>query len=188
MSKFEAQRQHSRPATGRSQRLALAAILLFSLVTACLGGGTLAPAGAIDPPPTVVVLDMQRGQSLYEGQCVTCHTTQAHWRDNSIVGSWGDVLTQVQRWQENTGLHWSASEIGDVAAYLNAIYYKMPCSTLGCQGKSTAALTQGISAAKSRRIVFLSQADASDRNFSSSNAGGRGANRTDLDHGAGAGR
>lgn len=93
---------------------------------------------------------MQRGQLLYEAQCVTCHTTQAHWRDNSIVGSWSDLLAQVQRWQDNTGQHWSASEIGDVAAYLNATYYKMPCSAPGCQGKSTAALKQGLRLAKSR--------------------------------------
>lgn len=142
------QRQPFRPVSRRGLRLSLAAILLLPPLTACLGGGTLAPASAIDPPPAVVVLDMQRGQSLYEAQCVTCHTTQAHWRNNSIVGSWSDVLAQVQRWQDNTGQQWSASEIGDVAAYLNAIYYKMPCSTPGCQGKSTAALTHAISAAK----------------------------------------
>lgn len=118
------------------------------MLSGCLGGGSLAPASAIDPPQAMVVLDMQRGQSLYEAGCVTCHTTQAHWRNNSIVGSWSDVLVQVQRWQDNTGQKWSESDIGDVAAYLNAIYYKMPCSTPGCQGKSTAALTTGISSAR----------------------------------------
>ncbi|MDP9141207.1 MAG: cytochrome c [Pseudomonadota bacterium] len=126
----------------------VAAILLVPLLTACLGGETVAPTNAIDPSPAVVVLDIQRGQSLYETQCVTCHTTQAHWRNNSIVGSWSDVLVQVQRWQANTGLRWGPSEVGDVAAYLNAIYYKMPCSTPGCQGQSAAALTQAISAAR----------------------------------------
>lgn len=75
---------------------------------------------------------------------MTCHTTQAHWRDNSIVGSWSDVLAQVQRWQHNTGLHWNPLEVGDVAAYLNAIYYKMPCPTPGCQGTSTTALNQEV--------------------------------------------
>lgn len=124
----------ARQASNRGLQLAVAALLLVPLLTACLGGETVAPTGAIDPPPAVVLLDMQRGQSLYETQCATCHTTQAHWRNNSIVSSWSDVLAQVQRWQHNAGLHWSPSEIGDVAAYLNATYYKMPCSTPGCQG------------------------------------------------------
>lgn len=142
-------RQCFRPSSSRRLPQVLAAIFIVLPLTGCLSRGKLAPASAIDPPPAVALLDMQRGQSLYEAQCVTCHTKQAHWRNNSIVGSWSDVLKQVQRWQDNTGLHWTPSEVGDVSAYLNAIYYKMPCSTPGCEGKSTAALTQGISAAKS---------------------------------------
>ena len=137
------------PASSRGLLLAFAALLLVPPLTACLGGGVVTPASAIDPPSAVVILDMHRGRSLYEAQCVTCHTTQAHWRNNSIVGSWTDLLAQVQRWQDNTELHWSTSEVGDVAAYLNAIYYKMPCSMPGCQGKSTAALTREISAVTS---------------------------------------
>ena len=125
-------------------------LVTASLLVGCVGGGFLGPANPSDPQPAHAVLDTQRGQLLYEAQCVSCHTTQAHWRDNSIVGSWNEVLAQVQRWQDNTGQHWSPAEIGDVAAYLNAIYYKMPCSAPGCQGKSTAALTRAISAATSQ--------------------------------------
>ncbi|MGQ0622684.1 MAG: hypothetical protein ACT4QA_22735 [Panacagrimonas sp.] len=124
------------------------AIVLASSLVGCGGRVNLATEGGADPQPTVVVLDTQRGRLLYDTACVACHTTQAHWRDNSIVGSWSDVLVQVERWQKNAGQQWGSSEIGDVAAYLNAVYYKMPCSTTGCRGESNAALDRGLNLAK----------------------------------------
>lgn len=114
------------------------------LVTACLYGFDRA-SDAIESPPAQVALDMQRGQLLYDAQCVSCHTTEMHWRDKSIVSSWSDVLAQVSRWQDNIGQQWSPSDIGDVSAYLNATYYKVPCSLPGCQGPSTAGLVQEMS-------------------------------------------
>ncbi|MGQ0699045.1 MAG: hypothetical protein ACT4PZ_12480 [Panacagrimonas sp.] len=127
---------------------ALAVIASISTLVACAGQWSIAPKSKIDPPPTAVVLDMQRGRLLYDTHCVSCHTTQAHWREKSIVGAWSDVLAQVERWQSNTGLHWDSSEVGDVAAYLNAIYYKMPCSAPGCTGEANAALDRGLRLAK----------------------------------------
>lgn len=124
------------------------AIVLASHLVGCGGSANLTTEGSADAKPNVVFLDMERGRLLYDTACVACHTTEAHWRDSSIVGSWGDVVVQVERWQKSAGQQWGASEIGDVAAYLNAVYYKMPCSPPGCQGKSSATLTRGINAAK----------------------------------------
>ncbi len=47
---------------------------------------------------------------------------------------------QVDRWQKNAGQQWGSQEIGDVAAHLNAVYYRMPCSAPGCQGNANAGL------------------------------------------------
>jgi mono/diheme cytochrome c family protein len=82
---------------------------------------------------------VQRGRLLYETHCVACHTTQAHWRDKHIVMSWADLLYQVARMQKNAGQDWSSAEIGDVAAYLNEQFYKMPCPTQGCEGPEASA-------------------------------------------------
>ncbi len=79
--------------------------------------------------------DAQRGQLLYETYCIGCHTTQAHWRDSHIVKSWADLLYQVTRMQSNAGQQWSTAEIIDVAAYLNGVFYKMPCPIAGCMGR-----------------------------------------------------
>jgi mono/diheme cytochrome c family protein len=79
-------------------------------------------------------VDVQRGRLLYDTHCIACHTTQAHWRDNHIVQSWADLLYQVTRMQNNAGQQWSMAEITDVAAYLNELFYKMPCPVAGCGG------------------------------------------------------
>lgn len=85
-----------------------------------------------------VMLDVARGRLLYDTHCVSCHDREVHWRDRSIVGAWSDLLVQVDRWQGNTGQQWTSAEIGDVAAYLNSIYYRLPCPVVGCSGASTA--------------------------------------------------
>lgn len=134
-----------RGARGRGLRRLPAAIVVASTMVGCTSGATpVVSAAPVAPPPTYVVLDAQRGKLLYEAHCVACHTTQAHWRENSIVGAWGNVLVQVDRWQKNAGQNWGAAEIGDVAAYLNAVYYKMPCSTPGCRGNANAGIDQGL--------------------------------------------
>lgn len=120
-------------------RLSLVGILLAASLMGCSSHGGAATDGRDDSQVTAVVLNSQNGKLLYDVHCIACHTTQAHWRDNSIVSSWSDVLVQVERWQKNAGQHWGSSEIGDVAAYLNALFYKMPCYLPGCQGKENAA-------------------------------------------------
>ena len=86
------------------------------------------------PQAAATAADVQRGRLLYETHCIACHTTQAHWRDKHIVGSWADLVYQVTRMQNNAGQDWNSAEISDVAAYLNEIFYKMPCPSPGCRG------------------------------------------------------
>ena len=91
------------------------------------------------PEAAVAAADVQRGRLLYETHCIACHTTQAHWRDKHIVGSWADLLYQVTRMQKNAGQDWGSTEISDVAAYLNELFYKMPCPSPDCGGPQAGA-------------------------------------------------
>jgi hypothetical protein len=88
---------------------------------------------------TLATADVERGRLLYETHCIACHTTQAHWRDKHIVRSWADLLYQVTRMEKNAGQDWSSAEISDVAAYLNELFYKMPCPAQGCEGPEASA-------------------------------------------------
>ena len=86
----------------------------------CLGAvGTvlcmLASAGAADA---------DRGGALYENHCTGCHTSQAHIREARKADSPEALREWVQRWQRAQSLGWSAVDVEDVAAYLNARFYK----------------------------------------------------------------
>ena len=65
-----------------------------------------------------------RGQALYENHCAGCHKTIAHTRDSRLVRNMGQLEEQVDRWQANQKLDWSAQEKAEVAQYLNRRFYK----------------------------------------------------------------
>ena len=109
----------------------LLVIALVPLMGSGLKSTHLAESSPVDGQ-ALAAADVQRGRLLYETHCVACHTAQAHWRDKHIVRSWADLLYQVSRMQKNVGQDWSSSEIGDVAAYLNQQFYRMPCQIQGC--------------------------------------------------------
>jgi mono/diheme cytochrome c family protein len=67
-----------------------------------------------------------RGELLYSTYCVTCHTTQIHWREKRLAENWTSLAAQVRRWQANTGLSWSEDDILEVTRHLNALYYHFP--------------------------------------------------------------
>lgn len=102
---------------------------------ACLALSCAACGTQTAPPAEVAGADASRGRLLYETACIACHTTQAHWRDRSIVKDWGSLVGQVGRWQQVAGQGWSAAEIHDVAAYLNGRFYRLPCPQPGCSGR-----------------------------------------------------
>jgi mono/diheme cytochrome c family protein len=67
-----------------------------------------------------------RGQLLYTTHCISCHTTQMHWRDDRLAWNWDTLKTQVRRWQGNAGLQWGDADIAEVARHLNDSIYHFP--------------------------------------------------------------
>ena len=53
-------------------------------------------------------------------------------REKHILKTWPELLFQVERWQRVAGRGWTASEIEDVAAYLNHRFYRVTCKPAGC--------------------------------------------------------
>ena len=65
-----------------------------------------------------------RGDLLYSAHCITCHTTQMHWRKDKQAYDWDSLKFQVRRWQGNAGLAWSEADITEVSLYLNETIYR----------------------------------------------------------------
>ena len=65
-----------------------------------------------------------RGQLLYSTHCISCHTTEMHWRDKKVAVDWTSLRLQVWRWQDNAGLGWSEADVQDVTRYLNESIYR----------------------------------------------------------------
>jgi len=88
------------------------------LFVACVGG---AISVAAQPAPS-----NSRGELLYTTHCVSCHTTQVHWRDKKLATDWPSLRQQVQRWASNIGMNWTDDDIAAVTRYLNTHYYRFP--------------------------------------------------------------
>ena len=73
-----------------------------------------------------VTSTQSRGGLLYTTHCISCHTTQMHWRNDKQAYDWGSLNYQVRRWQNNAGLQWSDADITDVSRYLNDTIYRYP--------------------------------------------------------------
>jgi mono/diheme cytochrome c family protein len=109
----------------KSLSMCLAAALLCS-------GAALAqtaPAKAPATPgkaaePRMAPTESARGKLLYETHCISCHSTQVHWRDKRLAQDWTGLQAQVARWQSNAGLRWSGEDVTEVARYLNTRYYR----------------------------------------------------------------
>lgn len=67
-----------------------------------------------------------RGELLYSTHCISCHTTQMHWRDKKTATDWSSLMFQVRRWQDASGLGWNESDIQAVSRYLNESFYRYP--------------------------------------------------------------
>lgn len=93
--------------------------LLRILLFATLAGGGAASHSQPVPAPA-------RGELLYSSHCVTCHTTEMHWRDNKQAVDWNSLKEQVRRWQGNAGLMWDEADIVEVSRYLNDTFYRYP--------------------------------------------------------------
>ena len=69
-----------------------------------------------------------RGELIYSTYCVSCHTTQVHWRTKKLATDWASLQHQVRRWQQNIGLGLGEDDIASVARYLNGLYYHFPAT------------------------------------------------------------
>ena len=65
-----------------------------------------------------------RGELLYTTHCVTCHSSQVHWRGKKAVTDWISLRAEVRCWQAAALLGWSEADIAEVARYLDARYYR----------------------------------------------------------------
>ena len=63
---------------------------------------------------------------LYSTFCVSCHTTQMHWRDKKVARDLPGLRVQVQRWQTNVGQKWDRADVEEVVNHLNRTFYKFP--------------------------------------------------------------
>lgn len=70
--------------------------------------------------------EVSRGDLLYATHCQACHTTQVHWREKRLARDWAGLAAQVERWQANARLGWSAEDVEAVVRYLNARFYRFP--------------------------------------------------------------
>ncbi len=104
--------------TNLTTRTGLAAAFAVALTLSC------ASAGAQVQQPSQPL--SARGELLYNAHCITCHTTQMHWRDNRQAKDWTGLAFQVRRWQAAAGLGWSDADIVEVSRYLNNTIYKYP--------------------------------------------------------------
>jgi mono/diheme cytochrome c family protein len=90
----------------------------FLLLAALAGAGASALAQELPA--------QSRGQLLYSTHCISCHTSQVHWRDDKIAQDWGSLKGQVRRWQGNASLQWTEADIAEVARHLNDTIYHFP--------------------------------------------------------------
>jgi hypothetical protein len=94
---------------------------MFSFMPALIAALTLAPALGC---AQVAAAPGSRGALLYETHCISCHSTQMHWRDNKVAADWAGLVRQVRRWQGNASLSWSDDDILEVARHLNQRFYR----------------------------------------------------------------
>ena len=101
------------------------------LLLACLAGCGSAQAQVQTQAQTQTQPGVLRGELLYSTHCLSCHSTQLHWRDNQVAQNWFGLKAEVRRWQIATGLSWSEEDITEVATYLNTRFYQFPPSDAG---------------------------------------------------------
>ncbi|HXG29067.1 MAG TPA: hypothetical protein VNJ47_09495 [Nevskiales bacterium] len=81
--------------------------------------------GSLTVVTSVRAADRDRGRALYENHCTSCHESVVHVREDRKVGSRGDLLKQITRWQSVLELQWTRADVDDVAEYLNRTFYKL---------------------------------------------------------------
>lgn len=83
-------------------------------------------ATALAVAPALAQPAPSRGQLLYATHCLSCHTTEVHWREKHRATDWKSLQVQVRRWQGAVGLQWSDADVNEVARHLNDTIYHFP--------------------------------------------------------------
>ena len=68
--------------------------------------------------------DLERGRQLHEDHCMECHTPEVYVRENRIVNSFQGLKERIRQCELSNELAWFEEEVDDVAAYLNAEFYR----------------------------------------------------------------
>lgn len=92
----------------------------WKMLSACLIASVTTVAHAAP------AIEASRGELLYTTHCIACHSTNVHWRAQSVVTDWDTLSAEVRKWQETIGLGWNADDIAAVATYLNGLFYHLP--------------------------------------------------------------
>jgi mono/diheme cytochrome c family protein len=71
--------------------------------------------------------DAQRGRTLYEVHCLTCHYERIHKRDpsRSLIHSLAQLRVEVAQRAAQTGQRFTLEDLDDIAAYLNRSHYRL---------------------------------------------------------------
>jgi mono/diheme cytochrome c family protein len=91
-------------------------------ISAC---GSLIALMALGIAPPVAGQDMERGRKLFDTHCIACHSKALFNREKRIVHNRAELVAQVKRWQTVAGQQWTATEVDDVANYLDERFYKL---------------------------------------------------------------
>ncbi len=81
--------------------------------------------------PNAGAADTNTGRQLHNANCISCHAalmqgdaSRIYTRSERTVASYPELVEQVRRCQSNLSAGWTDAQINDVAAFLNASYYK----------------------------------------------------------------
>ena len=94
-----------------------------------IGTAILAASVLIFPNTNVRAADPDRGRLLYENECMVCHTSIVHIREDRKAQTRDEIRGWVQRWTKELKLQWESGDIDDVIEYLNDKYYRLKSAT-----------------------------------------------------------
>ncbi|MCC6209931.1 MAG: hypothetical protein IT513_02695 [Burkholderiales bacterium] len=71
--------------------------------------------------------DAQRGRSLYETHCLTCHYERIHRREpsRSLVKTLAQLRLEVAQRAAGAGQRFSIEDLEDITEYLNRSHYRL---------------------------------------------------------------
>ena len=99
----------------------------YTINTAHLLGFLLAALALL--PLEVYAENFERGQELFQDQCVGCHGELNFASKGSKVKKLSDLHKKISSWATHSGTDWSKSEIDDVMYYLNKSFYHFKSET-----------------------------------------------------------